>query len=126
MPRTTIETDRAPAAVGPYAQGVCVDGLLFTAMQIALDPQTGELMGATHPEQFDRAFRNVQAIVEAGGGTLADLVKVTVYLTDMDAFGEVNRVYADFFSADLPARGVVQVAALPKGALIAVEAVARI
>jgi 2-iminobutanoate/2-iminopropanoate deaminase len=101
-------------------------GFLFTAMQIALDPATGELIGATAAEQAERCLQNVRGVVDAAGGSLTDVVKTTVYLTDLAAFGAVNEVYARFFPADPPARGVVQVVALPRGARVAIEAVARL
>ncbi len=124
MTRRTIQTNSAPAAIGPYSQGVTASGLVFTSMQIGLDPATGNVVGATAPEQVRRCLHNVEAIVEAAGGSLADVVKVTVYMTDIQEFAAVNEVYAEFFTGDLPARAVVEVAALPKGALVAAEAVA--
>ena len=122
----TIGTDAAPAAIGPYSQGVVAGGLLFTSMQIALDPATGELVGTTAPQQVRRCLQNVQAVVETAGSSLSDAVKVTVYVTDIGQFGAVNEVYAEFFADWLPARGVVEVSALPKGALVAVEAVVNV
>lgn len=124
MKRRTIETDRAPRAIGPYAQGVVGGGLLFTAMQIALDPTTGNLVGASAPEQAARCLENVRGIVEAAGGTLDAVIKTTVYLRDIADFAAVNEVYAHYFTSDLPSRGVIGVSALPRGALVAVEAVA--
>ena len=124
MTRRTIQTNSAPAAIGPYSQGVAASGLVFTSMQIGLDPATGNVVGATAPEQVRRCLHNVKAIVEAAGGSLAEAVKVTVYMTDIQEFAAVNEVYAEFFADDLPARAVVEVAALPKGALVAAEAVA--
>ena len=122
----TIGTDAAPAAIGPYSQGVVAGRLLFTSMQIALDPATGELVGTTAPQQVRRCLQNVQAVVETAGSSLSDAVKVTVYVTDIGQFGAVNEVYAEFFADWLPARGVVEVSALPKGALVAVEAVVNV
>ena len=121
-----IQTDSAPAAIGPYSQGVVANGLLFTSMQIGLDPATGEMMGTTAPEQARRCMQNIQAILEAAGGSLASTVKVMVYLTNIAEFGAVNEVYAEFYPENMPARGVVEVSALPKGALVAVEAVASV
>jgi 2-iminobutanoate/2-iminopropanoate deaminase len=95
-------------------------------MQIALDPASGEIVGSTAPEQGRRCLENLRAIVEAAGGSLASIVKTTIYLTDIKEFGAVNEVYAEFFAGELPARAVVEVSALPKGALIAVDAVADI
>ncbi len=122
----TIGTDAAPAAIGPYSQGVVTGGLLFTSMQIGLDPATGEMVGTTAPQQVRRCLQNIQAIVEAAGASSSDTVKVTVYLIDVAQFGAVNEVYAEFFADWLPARGVVEVSALPKGALVAVEAVVNL
>jgi len=124
MKREIIHTDQAPAAIGPYSQAISCCHLIFTAMQIALDRDTGELVGDDHAAQAHRCLCNLQAILEAAGSSLAGALKVTVYLTDMSAFGSVNEVYEDFFPAEPPARSVVEVRALPKGALIAVEAIA--
>jgi 2-iminobutanoate/2-iminopropanoate deaminase len=126
MSRRTVSSDRAPAAIGPYAQGVVSDGLLFTSMQIALDPRSGEMVGTTSAEQARQCLQNVRAVVQAAGGSLADVIKTTVTMTDITEFGAVNDVYAEFFVGDLPARAVLEASALPKGALVAVEAVARI
>ena len=126
MSRRTVSTDNAPAAIGPYSQGVVSGGLLFTAMQIALDPGSGELVGSTTPEQGRRCLENIRAVVEAAGGSLATVVKTTIYLTDISQFGAVNEVYAEFFGESLPARGVLEASALPKGALIAIEAIANV
>jgi 2-iminobutanoate/2-iminopropanoate deaminase len=122
----SIQTDSAPAAIGPYSQGVVSNGLLFTSMQLGLDPGTGELSGATAPEQARRCLENVKAIVESAGASLAETVKVTVYLTRIDDFTDINEIYAGFFPEWLPARAVVEVSALPKGALVAVEAIASL
>jgi 2-iminobutanoate/2-iminopropanoate deaminase len=121
-----ISTDKAPAAIGPYAQGVVSGGFVFTSMQIALDPASGEMVGKTAPEQIRRCLENIKAVVEEAGGTMSDIVKTIVYMTDISAFGAVNEVYAEFFKEELPARGVIEASARPKGALIAVEAVANV
>jgi 2-iminobutanoate/2-iminopropanoate deaminase len=119
-----IQTDQAPAAIGPYNQGVITGNLIFTSMQIPLDPASGEIVGTTAAEQVHQCLSNVEAILKAGGCSLQQVVKTTLFFTDLSAFGEVNQVYGEFFAETLPARGVLQVAALPKGALVAVEAVA--
>ncbi len=124
MKRDVVHTDRAPEAIGPYSQATTCCHLIFTAMQIALDPDSGELVGDDHASQAHRALRNVQAILEAAGSSLAGALKVTVYVTDMSAFGAINEVYEDFFPVEPPARAVVEIAALPKGALVAIEATA--
>ena len=126
MTRRMIATESAPAAIGPYSQGVVVDGLLFTAMQISLDAETGKLVGTTAAEQVRQCLRNTAAIVAAASGTLDDVVKTTIYLTDLAQFAAVNDAYAEFFGVEPPARGVVGAAALPKNALVAVEAIAAV
>jgi 2-iminobutanoate/2-iminopropanoate deaminase len=124
MKREIIHTELAPEAIGPYSQGTLCGHIIFTAMQIPLDPETGEMVGDDHAGQAHRCLRNVQAILEAAGSSLAGALKVTVYLTDLAAFEAVNEVYADFFPDDPPARAVVEVRALPKGSLVAMEATA--
>ncbi len=123
MSHKIIKTDKAPAAIGPYSQGVIACKLVFTAMQIALDPVSGEMKGTTASEQLRQCMLNIGAITEASGGSLEHAAKVTVYLTDMDQFAAVNEVYAGFFGAEPPARAVVEVSRLPKDALVAVEAI---
>jgi 2-iminobutanoate/2-iminopropanoate deaminase len=95
-------------------------------MQIALDPASGEIVGSTAPEQVRRCLENIKAVVEAAGGSMPDVVKTMVYMTDIADFGAVNEVYGEFFPVAPPSRGVIEVSALPKGALIAVEAVAGV
>jgi 2-iminobutanoate/2-iminopropanoate deaminase len=127
MERTIISTDKAPAAIGPYAQANVVGSLLFTSGQIPLDTATGELVGATAAEQAAQALENLKAVVEAAGGTMAGVVKTTVFLADIGDFAAVNEVYARYFDgAELPSRSAVAVAALPKGALVEIEAIAVI
>ncbi|MDR1796917.1 MAG: RidA family protein [Clostridiales Family XIII bacterium] len=120
-----ISTDKAPAAIGPYVQANRVGDFLYTSGQLALDPESGALVGGTAAEQTTQALKNVQAILEAAGASLADVVKTTVFVTDIGEFANVNEAYAAFFAGDaLPARSAVQVAALPKGALVEIETVA--
>lgn len=118
-----VETDRAPAAIGPYSQGIAAGDLLFTAGQIPLDPDTMEMVGADVAEQTDRVLRNLAAVLEAGGSALDRVVKTTVFLADMGDFAAMNEVYARHFDGHRPARSTVA-AALPKGALVEIEAVA--
>ena len=125
MNREIIATDRAPAAVGPYSQGVRLDGLLFTAGQIPLDPATGQLVEGGIEAQTRQSLANLQAILEAAGSSLADVVKVTVFLIDMTEFKAMNGVYAEFFPDSPPARSAVQVGALPLGARVEIEAIAQ-
>lgn len=121
--RATVTAPGAPAAVGPYVHAVRAGGLLFCSGQIPLDPATGEITGTTPAEQARRCLENLAVVCEAGGAGLADAVRVTVYLTDMTAFAEVNEVYAQFFPSDPPARVAIGVAALPKGAQVEMDAV---
>ena len=114
----------APAAVGPYSHAVKAGGLLFISGQIPLDPDSGELVGDTQVEQARRCLENLSVIAAAGGCNLADDgVKLTVYLTDIGAFADVNEVYAEFFNDQPPARVAYAVAALPKGAQVEIDAI---
>ncbi len=124
MQKQTIQTDQAPAAIGPYEQAIDVGGFLFTSGQIALDPATGNFLEGTIEEETELVIKNLEAILIAGGRTLQDVVKTTVYLTDLGHFGRVNQVYGKFFGESKPARACVQVAALPKGAKIEMDAIA--
>jgi 2-iminobutanoate/2-iminopropanoate deaminase len=121
--RQTVTALDAPAAIGPYSHAVASNGLLFCSGQIPLDPTSGELVGDTPGEQARKCLENLAAVAHAAGAQLADAVQVTVYLTDMAAFAEVNEVYAGFFESDPPARVAIGVAALPKGAQVEVAAV---
>lgn len=121
--RTTIDAVNAPAAIGPYSHGVVAGGLLFCSGQIPLDPASGELVGATVAEQTARCLRNLAAVCEASGTSLANAARVTVYLSDIETFAEMNAIYADYFPSDPPARVAFAVAGLPKGALVEIEAV---
>ena len=124
MKRTIVSTDRAPGAIGPYNQGVRAGDFLFTAGQIPLDPATMEIVGQTAAEQARQALSNARAVVEAGGLSLSDVVKVTVFIRDMGAFAAINEVYATFFPEAPPARSVVEVSRLPKDVLVEVEMIA--
>jgi 2-iminobutanoate/2-iminopropanoate deaminase len=121
--REPVTAIGAPAAIGPYSHAVRAAGLLFCSGQIPLDPDSGELVGATAAEQADQCLRNLQAVCAAAGATLADAVRMTVYLTDMGAFAAVNEVYGALFEADPPARVAIGVASLPKGALVEIDAI---
>lgn len=125
MSKTIVSTDGAPGAVGPYSQGVVQDGWLFTAGQVALDPNTGELVGTDAATQADRALKNIVAILEAAGSNLDRVVRATVYLKSMDDFAAVNAVYARHFGDPYPARVCVEVAGLPLGALVEIDVIAR-
>jgi 2-iminobutanoate/2-iminopropanoate deaminase len=124
--REAISAPDAPAAVGPYVHAIRAGGLLFCSGQIPLDPRTGDLVGATAGEQAGRCLENLAAVCLAAGATLGDAVRMTVYLTDMSTFAEVNEVYESFFEADPPARVAIGVSALPRGAQVEIDAVVAV
>ncbi len=121
--RESVEAPNAPAAIGPYVHAVRAGGLLFCSGQIPLDPRTGDLVGGSAGEQAGRCLENLAAVCDAAGATLGDAVKLTVYLTDMRTFPEVNDVYGSFFESDPPARVAIGVSALPRGAMVEIDAV---
>ena len=121
-PRETVHAEGAPAAIGPYSHGVRAGGLLFCSGQIPLDPQTGELVGATAAEQAVRCLENLRAVCRAAGAELERAVRITVYMTDLGEFASVNEAYASFFPHDPPARVAIGVAQLPRGAYVEIDA----
>jgi 2-iminobutanoate/2-iminopropanoate deaminase len=121
--REIVTALNAPAAIGPYSHAVRSGSLLFCSGQIPLDPQSGELVGDSPAEQARRCLENLEAVCGAAGAQLSDAVRLTVYMTDLGAFAEVNEVYATFFESEPPARVAVGVAALPKGAQVEIDAV---
>ena len=123
MPRQPVHTDRAPAAIGPYSQAVQRGGMVFLSGQIPLDPATGLLVEGDIEAQARRAFDNLQAVCEAAGGSLDDVVRLGLYLTDLGQFAIVNQVMAEYFSAPFPARSTIGVASLPRGAEFEVDAI---
>ena len=125
MTRQAVRTSGAPAAIGPYSQGIAVDGYVFCSGQIGLDPATGELVEGGVEAQAERALRNLGAVLDAAGASMADVVKTTLFLADIADFTAVNAVYARHFPDPPPARSTFAVGALPKGARIEVEAIAR-
>ena len=126
MTRTAVSTIGAPAAIGPYSQGIVSDGLLFCSGQAALDPESGTLVeGGIEPET-ERVMANLSAVLDAAGATWQDVVKTTVFLVDMGDFAAVNAIYGRFVGDPPPARSTVAVAALPKGARVEIEAVAQV
>jgi 2-iminobutanoate/2-iminopropanoate deaminase len=125
MTRQAVSTGGAPAAIGPYSQGIAVDGFVFCSGQIGLDPATGELVSGGVEPEADRALRNLAAVLDAGGASMADVVKTTVFLADIADFPVVNAVYARHMPDPPPARSTFAVGALPKGARVEIEAIAR-
>ena len=124
MTRQAVSTSGAPAAIGPYSQGIATDGLVFCSGQLGLDPATANLVDGGVEAQADRALRNLAAVLEAAGCTWGDVVKTTVFLADIADFAAVNAVYARFMPEPAPARSTFAVGALPKGGRIEIEAIA--
>jgi 2-iminobutanoate/2-iminopropanoate deaminase len=118
-----VSTAEAPAAIGPYSQGVVAGNLVFISGQLPLDPKTGEFVKGGIEEKTHRVLMNLRAIAEAAGADLSHVVKTTIFLTDLSNFSAVNKIYAEYFSGVFPARSTVQVSSLPKGGEIEVEAV---
>jgi 2-iminobutanoate/2-iminopropanoate deaminase len=120
--RRPVETEGAPAPIGPYSQAVAADGVLYCSGQVPLDPASGELIDGGIAEQARRCLESLDAVCQAAGTRLAEAARIGIYLTDMNLFAEVNDVYASFFSEPFPVRTTVGVAALPKGALVEMDA----
>ncbi|MBA3465895.1 MAG: RidA family protein [Gemmatimonadaceae bacterium] len=119
-----ISTDNAPAAIGPYSQGIIANGFLFTAGQIALDPKAGQIVAGGIVEQTERVMENLQEVLKAAGASWGDVVKTTAYLHDLSNFPVVNEIYGKWLGSARPARSTVQVPGLPRGALVEIDAVA--
>ncbi|HLA11274.1 MAG TPA: RidA family protein [Pyrinomonadaceae bacterium] len=124
--RVKVQTDNAPAAIGPYSQAIVANGLVFASGQIPIDPATGEFVSGGIEEQTEQVLRNLQAVLEAAGSGLDSVVKTTVFLLDMNEFTAMNKVYGRFFSAEAPARSTVQAARLPRDARVEIEAIGLI
>jgi reactive intermediate/imine deaminase len=123
MKKEPITSDRAPGAIGTYSQGIRAGSTVYLSGQLPLDPATGQLLTGDMHAQVRQVFRNLAAVAEAAGGTLADAVRVTVYLTDLKHFPVVNEVMAEFFPAPYPARAAIGVASLPRGATVEADAI---
>jgi 2-iminobutanoate/2-iminopropanoate deaminase len=126
--KTVVSTDKAPAAIGPYSQAIRIGQMLFTSGQIPLDPQSGAMVGSEIREQTRQVLKNLKGVVEAGGGRVDQIIKTTVFVIDLGQFAALNEEYENFFKefgagAPHPARSTVQVAALPKGSLVEIEAI---
>ena len=124
MPSQTVRTDQAPAAIGPYSQGIVANGVLYTAGQIPLDPASGQVVAGDIVAQSEQVFRNLAAVLGSVGASWMDVVKTTVYLMDMGDFPRMNDVYARVMGDARPARSTVQVAGLPRGVLVEIDLVA--
>jgi 2-iminobutanoate/2-iminopropanoate deaminase len=119
-----ISTGDAPAAIGPYSQGIQANGFVYTSGQIPLDPATGNLVGGSFEDQVHRVFRNLEAILTASGTSFSRVIKATVYVTDLENFGTLNSIYASYFGEHKPARTTVEVSALPKDATVEIDLIA--
>ncbi len=124
MSKETVQTDRAPQAIGPYSQAIKAGGLVFASGQIPIDPATGQFVDGGIAEQTEQVLKNLSAVLEAAGSSLSEVVKTTVFLLDMNDFVPMNEVYGRFFNDAPPARATVQAARLPKDARVEIEAVA--
>src|SRR6476619_2441892 len=124
--RERIQTDNAPAAIGPYSQAIKAGGFVFASGQIPIDPQTGQFVPGGIAEQTEQVLKNLSAVLEAAGSSLDQVVKTTVFLLDMQEFTAMNEVYGKFFGAQPPARATVQAARLPRDARVEIEAIALV
>lgn len=126
MQKKVVQTDKAPKAIGPYSQAIRIDSIVYTAGQTGLEPATGELIAGGVEEQTRQVLNNIRNVLEAAGSSLEQVVKTTVFLQDMNDFAKMNAIYAEYFGENPPARSTIAVAALPKGGLVEIEAVALI
>jgi 2-iminobutanoate/2-iminopropanoate deaminase len=125
MMKKAIQSNEAPAAIGPYSQAIYSGGMIYVSGMLGIDPADGNLK-ATVTEQAEQALKNLSAVLKEAGTDMGSVVKTTVFITDMGAFGAVNEIYARYFTAPFPARSCVQVSALPKGGLFEIEAIAEV
>lgn len=126
MMRQAINTEKAPAAIGPYSQAIRCGDFVFTSGQIPIDPKTGELVTGGIKEQTEQVIKNLEAVLTAAGSSLQKVIKTTVFIKDMNEFALINEVYSGFFSGSLPARSTVEVARLPKDVRVEIEALAMV
>ena len=127
MPKHVVATDHAPRAIGPYSQAIVANGLVFCSGQIALDPKSQQIVGAGDVRvQAEQVMQNLKAVLDAAGSSMDRVVRCTIYLTDLADFAAVNEIYGWFFPNESPARATVQVAGLPKGAMVEIDAIATL
>ena len=126
MQKKVVQIDKAPKAIGPYSQAIRTEAMIYTAGQTGLEPATGELIAGGLEEQTRQVLNNIRNVLEAAGSSLEHVVKTTVFLKDMNDFAKMNAIYAEYFGENPPARSTIAVAALPKGGLVEIEAVALI
>jgi 2-iminobutanoate/2-iminopropanoate deaminase len=123
--REIVNTSKAPKAIGPYSQAIKINNMVFLSGQIAIDPETQQFIDGNIETQTKRVLDNLKSVLEASGSSLENVVRTTIYLTDMNDFSKVNEIYASYFSSGMPARSTVCVAALPKNAKIEIDAIAK-
>ena len=126
MEKKAIQTVAAPSAIGPYSQGIRCGTLLFVSGQIPLNPKTGELVKGSIEDETHQVLTNLRAVIEEGGSSFKDVLRTTIFLTDLNHFARVNEIYATYFSAPFPARVTIQVSGLPKGAQVEIDAIANV
>ncbi len=126
MSKRIVRTEAAPAAIGPYSQAVVANGFVYTAGQVALDPRTGQLVPGDIRIQTKRVMENLKAVLEAAGSSMDKVVKTTVFLRDLNDFGTMNEIYGEYFKENPPVRSTVQVAKLPREAVVEIDAVALV
>ncbi|HZK10873.1 MAG TPA: RidA family protein [Atribacterota bacterium] len=124
MKKEIIKTQKAPSAIGPYSQAIKTGNLLFLSGQISIDPETNEFVDSDIEMQSEQVLKNIKAILEAGGSSLEDVVKVTIYLQDIKNFASVNKIYSKYFENNLPARSCIEVSSLPRNAKLEIDAIA--
>jgi 2-iminobutanoate/2-iminopropanoate deaminase len=124
MTRTVVQTAKAPQAIGPYSQAIRTEQFIFVSGQVPLNPETGELIEGDISAQTGQVLQNIENVLQEAGSSLAHVVKTTIFITDMDDFPVINAAYEEFFRSDPPARSTIQVAGLPKGARVEIEAIA--
>ncbi len=124
MPKKPIQTENAPGAIGPYSQGIKIGKWIFTAGQIPIEPKSGNIISGHVKDKARQVMENIKAVLEASGASMKDVVKTTIYLTNMQDFTAVNEVYGEYFTEPYPARSTVQVTALPKGVSVEIDAIA--
>jgi len=124
MIKRIIQTEQAPAAIGPYSQAIRIGDFLYTSGQIALDPKSGIFLSGEIEDETEQTLKNISAILQAGGVNFENVIKTTVYMSDLNDFTRMNQIYEKYFSTNKPARACVQVAALPKGAKLEIDAIA--
>lgn len=126
MAKRSIQTDKAPAAIGPYSQAIVVGSLVYTSGQIGLDPSTGQIVAGGVAAETERVLQNLGHVLDAAGSSLANVVKTTIFLTDMSDFATVNEIYGRYLTGVAPARSTVAVKSLPRGAVVEIDAVAEV